>query len=87
MLAAIPALPTKSSWSGTLLSTGTLLLYSIRPAILIGKCKGKVVPVLSIRPRRRIYLIKHHAMKMYWRMEVKLHAFLTSPLDEDEWSS
>jgi hypothetical protein len=26
-------------------------------------------------------------MKKYWGMELKLHAFLTSALDEDEWSA
>jgi hypothetical protein len=30
------------------------------------KGKGKVVPVL--------FLTEHHAMKAYWRIEVKLHA-------------
>jgi hypothetical protein len=32
-------------------------------------------------------LTKHHAMKTYWGMEVKLHAFLTSALDGGEWSA
>jgi hypothetical protein len=40
--------------------------------------KGKVVPVLNY---------KHHATKTYWGMEIKLHAFLTSALAEDEWST
>jgi hypothetical protein len=30
-------------------------------------------------------MLKNHAMKMYWRAEVKLHRFLTSELDEGEW--
>jgi hypothetical protein len=32
-------------------------------------------------------LTKHHAMKMYWGVEVKLHAFLTSALNGGEWSA
>jgi hypothetical protein len=30
-------------------------------------------------------LFKHHAIKTYWGVEVELHAFLTSTLDESEW--
>jgi hypothetical protein len=41
----------------------------------IVKLKGKVVPVL---------LTEHHTMKMYWGVEVKLHAFLTSTLNGGE---
>jgi hypothetical protein len=32
-------------------------------------------------------LTKHHAMKMYGRVEVQLHALLTSELDGGEWSA
>jgi len=32
-------------------------------------------------------LIKHHAMKTYWGVEVKFQAFLTSSLVEGEWSA
>jgi hypothetical protein len=32
-------------------------------------------------------LTKHRAMKTYWGVEVQLLAFLTSKLDEDEWSA
>jgi hypothetical protein len=32
-------------------------------------------------------LIKHHAVKMYGRVEAQLHVFLTSTLDGDEWSA
>jgi hypothetical protein len=32
-------------------------------------------------------MLKHHAMKMYWGMEVKYHAFLTSKLDGCELSA
>jgi len=32
-------------------------------------------------------LIKLHAVKTYWGMNVKLHALLTSALDGDEWSA
>jgi hypothetical protein len=32
-------------------------------------------------------LIKHHAMKKYWGVEVQLHVFLISALDGGEWSA
>jgi hypothetical protein len=32
-------------------------------------------------------LIKYHAMKTYGRMEVQLHASLTSTLDGGKWSA
>jgi len=32
-------------------------------------------------------LIKHYAIKMYWRVEVLLHVFLTSGLDVVVWSA
>jgi hypothetical protein len=32
-------------------------------------------------------LIKHHATKTHWGVEVQLHAFLTSALDGGEWSA
>jgi hypothetical protein len=32
-------------------------------------------------------LNKHHAMKTYWGVEVKLHAFLTLAPHGDEWSA
>jgi hypothetical protein len=38
------------------------------------KGKGKVIPV-------------HHAMKTYWGVAIYLYAFLTSVLDEGEWSA
>jgi hypothetical protein len=31
-------------------------------------------------------LTKHHTIKMYEGVEVQLHVFLTSALDEGEWS-
>jgi hypothetical protein len=31
-------------------------------------------------------LTKHHAVRMYWGVEVYLHEFLTSALDGGEWS-
>jgi hypothetical protein len=43
------------------------------------KKKKKLVVKLSV------CLIKHHAMKIYVRVEVEPHAFLTSALDRDEW--
>jgi hypothetical protein len=30
-------------------------------------------------------LTENHAMKVYWGVEVELHAFLTSTLDGSEW--
>jgi hypothetical protein len=32
-------------------------------------------------------LTKHHAMKVYWRVEVYIHAFFDSALDGGEWSA
>jgi hypothetical protein len=29
--------------------------------------------------------MKHHAIKIYGKVEVQLHAFLTSVLDDGEW--
>jgi hypothetical protein len=34
-----------------------------------------------------MYLIKHHTMKTYERLEVQFHAVLTSALDGGEWSA
>jgi hypothetical protein len=52
------------------LSTGAMsgiLISNQRPSIRI---KGKVVPVLP--------LTEHHAMKVYWGVEVQLHPFFES---------
>jgi len=35
---------------------------------------------------KAIPLPKHHVMKLYGEMEVKLHMFLSSELDGGEWS-
>jgi len=40
--------------------------------------------VMKTYPRA---LIKYHAMEPYGEMEVYLHAFLASALDEGEWSA
>jgi hypothetical protein len=32
-------------------------------------------------------LLKHHAIRIYGRVLVKLHTFLTSALDESEWAA
>jgi hypothetical protein len=40
--------------------------------------KGKV--------KLSLCLTKHHAKKMYWGVEVQLHAFLISALDGGGWS-
>jgi hypothetical protein len=34
-----------------------------------------------------LYLTKHHAIKTYGEVELQLHAFLASVLDEGEWSA
>jgi hypothetical protein len=43
------------------------------------KGKSKVVPVL--------FLTENDATKLYWGIEVHLNAFLTSALNEGEWSA
>jgi hypothetical protein len=52
-----------------------------RENISVSKVKVKVKVKLSL------YLIKHHAMKTYWGVEVYLHVFSTSALDGGEWSA
>jgi hypothetical protein len=37
-----------------------------------GKCKA-------------VYMSTLYPVKVYWRVEVKLHSFLTSAVDGDEW--
>jgi hypothetical protein len=35
-----------------------------------------------------MYLVlKNYAMKIYWEVDIQLHAFLTSALDGHEWSA
>jgi hypothetical protein len=34
-----------------------------------------------------MYLTKHHAMKMYWGVEIQHHTFLTIALEGGEWSA
>jgi hypothetical protein len=41
----------------------------------------------KIKVKLSLCLIKRHAMKAYWRVDVWLHAFLTSTLDGGEWSA
>jgi hypothetical protein len=51
--------------------------------------KGKVRVNLSscLTPQKRILLlIQRHAIKTYGGVEVMLHAFLTLPLDGDDYS-
>jgi hypothetical protein len=45
---------------------------------MAAKVKGKIFPC--------VFLTEHHAMKVYWGVEVYLHAFLDSALDGGEWS-
>jgi hypothetical protein len=33
------------------------------------------------------FSVKRHAMKFYWALEVQLHAFLNSAVDEAKWSA
>jgi hypothetical protein len=50
---------------------------------------GTVLPNLlwTCNVKLSLYLTKYHAMKTYGRVEVKLHAFLTSAPDGGEWSA
>jgi hypothetical protein len=41
--------------------------------------------MLEVRIRLSLYFIEHHTMKMYGAVQVQLHRFLTSSLDEGEW--
>jgi hypothetical protein len=36
---------------------------------------------------KRYHLIKHHAVKTHWGVEIQLHPFLTLVLDGREWSA
>jgi hypothetical protein len=47
----------------------------MRAATCFHEVKGKGVPVL---------LTEHHAMKVYWGVEVQLHEFLASALVDGE---
>jgi hypothetical protein len=42
---------------------------------------------LKVKVKLSLCLTKNHTMKTYWGVEVELHAFLTSALDGDEWST
>jgi hypothetical protein len=42
--------------------------------------------LIEVKVKLSLCLTKHHAMKMYWGVEVQLHPFLTSALAGDEWS-
>jgi hypothetical protein len=42
---------------------------------------------VKVKVKLSLCLTKHHAMKMYWGVEVQLHGFLTLVLDGGEWSA
>jgi hypothetical protein len=42
---------------------------------------------LKVKTNLSLCLIKHHAMKTYWGVEVYIQEFLTSVLDGDELSA
>jgi hypothetical protein len=43
--------------------------------------------MVKVKVKLPLCLTKHHAMKVYWGMEVQLHTFLTSALDGGVWSA
>jgi hypothetical protein len=71
------------SWRGAQLRgaqghSSILYLLTFNLKLLFLHIKDKFVPVL---------LTKHHAIKVYWGVEVRLYAFLNSVLDGGEWSA
>jgi hypothetical protein len=42
--------------------------------------------VSKVKVKLSLCLTKHHAMKVWWEVEVQIHAFLTSALDGCQWS-
>jgi len=65
-----------SSWCVAWLSTGTNLPYKYMGTnAKIRRCVHEESKVKS-----PCFLTEHHAMKAYWRVEVKPHAFLISAL-------
>jgi hypothetical protein len=89
---AIPPLPHTSSWRGAYLSTGTTLPL---PILLHDFSSSRNVPaLLSCRKYVGIYIVsksvhvtKHHALKTYGGVEVRLHAVLALAIYGSDWAA
>jgi hypothetical protein len=66
-----------NKWFKIPFSSGTLIPTRHCLACITVKVKAKL----------SLCLTKHHAMKTYWVVEVKCHAFFTSALEGSKWSA
>jgi hypothetical protein len=56
------------------------MVYSSQNCALIKRFPNNT----KMKGKLSLYLTKHHTVKMYWGMEVQLHTFLISPLDQQD---